>query len=257
MSKLQRLAHVRDISELRRETESPAFVQALDEREAAAAAAAERRVVSARRQALETSGIRVTPDDVEAIAHDRLIETPALKVTRQWLIDHQQWDCVHAKPGKGESCQHCGASLHKPRGTRPLRFFGLLGPVSIGKTVAAAWACARVGGYAIKAGEIPRILAMFERDEQARRIVICRLLVIDDLGTEPSKDGQPSPFFSSALYELIDERLSRRACLTLITSNLSRANVVKRYEPRTIARLDHEGHLQEKLGDKSLRRGPR
>lgn len=254
MTKPERLAPVLKIDELRRRTQSIEFVESLAEREASLAAAATRQAINARRRALAASEIKLAPNDYERIANDDLIETLALRLVRRWVTDHRQWDCAHVKPGPGPMCRQCGADLGVPRGPQPLRFLGLLGPVSIGKTVACAWACANIGGHAIKAADVPRILRDYDRDERATRILMCRLLVIDDLGTEPGRDGSPGQYFASALYELIDARLSRRKCLTLVTSNLSRADIVARYEPRTITRIDHDGWFSEKLGTKSLRR---
>lgn len=69
-------------------------------------------------------------------------------------------------------------------------------------------------------------------DERSfRRFTRCDLLVLDDLGTE-----YLSPFAQSALYDLFNTRLQQGRC-TIVTSNLTDAQLDERYLPQTASRL--------------------
>ena len=73
-----------------------------------------------------------------------------------------------------------------------------------------------------------------QAEEDTRRYLSCDLLIVDDLGSEFT-----SPFIQSALYELVNTRLieSRR---TVISSNLNREELRKRYTPQVASRLEGE-----------------
>ncbi len=70
--------------------------------------------------------------------------------------------------------------------------------------------------------------------EDTRRYLCCDLLIIDDLGTEFS-----SPFSVSALYHIVNTRLISGK-KTIINSNLTNAELNKRYSPQIVSRLDGE-----------------
>ena len=77
--------------------------------------------------------------------------------------------------------------------------------------------------------------AKFEGDEDAREKVkkyaACDLLIVDDLGTEMT--GQ---FNTASLYTLINDRiLSGKA--TIISTNLTTDDIVRRYNPQIASRL--------------------
>lgn len=73
-----------------------------------------------------------------------------------------------------------------------------------------------------------------EAESQVRRMTECDLLILDDLGTEMVTD-----FSRSALYALVNDRLigSRR---TIISTNLTSAQLEKRYTPQIMSRLEGE-----------------
>ncbi len=77
--------------------------------------------------------------------------------------------------------------------------------------------------------------ARFDRDDEAadkvRRMEECDLLILDDLGTE-----QVSSASVSALYTLINTRLTARK-KTVITTNLPREQIARRYTPQIASRL--------------------
>lgn len=70
--------------------------------------------------------------------------------------------------------------------------------------------------------------------EKVRRILGCRLLVLDDLGTELT-----TSFTQSALYNILDTRLTE-GNKTLVTTNLSDAELSARYIPQIVSRLGGE-----------------
>ena len=63
------------------------------------------------------------------------------------------------------------------------------------------------------------------------------LLVIDDLGTAGRKDGKPTEAWLAAMEDVIDYRYSKRLP-TIITTNLTRAQIAKLYQLRIAGRLD-------------------
>ncbi|MDR0905086.1 MAG: ATP-binding protein [Oscillospiraceae bacterium] len=70
--------------------------------------------------------------------------------------------------------------------------------------------------------------------EETRRLRECDLLIADDLGTEMT-----TAFTTSALYELINTRLIRGK-KTIISSNLTPAELYRRYTPQIASRLEGE-----------------
>ena len=77
--------------------------------------------------------------------------------------------------------------------------------------------------------------ARFEGNEENRRAAAkyneCDLLIVDDLGTEMSGN-----FVVSALYSLINDRLLE-AKPTIISTNLSEEELIRRYNPQIASRL--------------------
>ena len=67
-----------------------------------------------------------------------------------------------------------------------------------------------------------------------KRILNCDLLILDDLGTELT-----TSFTQSALYNIIDSRLT--VCRkTIISTNLTDAELAARYIPQIISRIGGE-----------------
>ena len=71
----------------------------------------------------------------------------------------------------------------------------------------------------------------------------CDLLILDDLGSELT-----TPFVQSALYELVNSRLSTRRH-TVISSNLTMEAAAKRYSPAIVSRLEGEYHVLHFFGE--------
>lgn len=119
----------------------------------------------------------------------------------------------------------------------------LLGPTGCGKTSAAHWLRARFGGVLIRASE----LGSSERrhalgkgySPEIEQAHWCRLLIIDDLGTEDPRD-------ISVLQSVIDMRYSSgRALVT--TTGLTRAMLSERYDAPMVRRL-HDQHVKRPDG---------
>lgn len=80
------------------------------------------------------------------------------------------------------------------------------------------------------------------RDE-TRRYLNCDLLILDDLGSELT-----TPFVQSALYTLINTRL-QTGLRTVISTNLSMAELHRRYSLPVASRLDGEYHVLRFYGE--------
>ena len=70
-----------------------------------------------------------------------------------------------------------------------------------------------------------------------RRYMTCDLLIIDDLGTEMT-----TSFTVSVLYNIINTRLITNK-KTIINSNLTKDDMVSRYSPQIVSRLEGEYHV--------------
>lgn len=70
--------------------------------------------------------------------------------------------------------------------------------------------------------------------EKVKRIMGCRLLILDDLGTELT-----TGFTQSALYYIVNSRLTAHK-QTVISTNLDDAELAQRYLPQTVSRISGE-----------------
>lgn len=116
------------------------------------------------------------------------------------------------------------------------------GNTGLGKTFLSACIARTVAdrGFSVvyeSAGHLFQTLekARFESGEENRRAAAkyseCDLLIVDDLGTELS--GQ---FVTAALYTLINDRLLENRP-TIISTNLSEEELIRRYNPQIASRL--------------------
>ena len=134
----------------------------------------------------------------------------------------------------------------------------LTGAPGLGKTFLSACIARSVSeqGFSVVYDTAGNIFAQFEnrkfqRDaegvqtarDETRRYLNCDLLILDDLGSELT-----TQFTQSALYELINTRLvsDRR---TVISSNLTPEDVVRRYTPQISSRLLGEFYILHFFGD--------
>lgn len=168
---------------------------------------------------------RLTARMVRALAADRLDATEALDTVRRWVAY---------------------ASGPQPRGPRPI--LALIGEMGRGKTVAAAWLAVHEAARYVEAEELVRLAsARFGEERQAwDRIVSARTLVVDEVGTEDDKGRA-----RAAYRRLIDQRHDR---LTLLSGNVSRAELRALLDPRTVDRVREMGAVVELEGE-SMRTG--
>ena len=130
----------------------------------------------------------------------------------------------------------------------------LSGAPGLGKTFLSACIAREVSqqGFSVVYDTAGSIFAQFEaqkfeRDPAARdgtrRYLGCDLLILDDLGSEMT-----TPFVQSALYTLINSRLvaDRR---TVISTNLSVAELGRRYTPQIASRLEGEFRILPFYGE--------
>lgn len=98
--------------------------------------------------------------------------------------------------------------------------------------------CYDSAASALEAFETKKFAKDPEKAENAAlrvdRMLDCELMILDDLGTE-----MPTPMAISALYTLINTRLVNGR-KTIISTNLSDAEMEKRYTPQICSRLDGE-----------------
>ena len=116
------------------------------------------------------------------------------------------------------------------------------GNTGLGKTFLSACIARTVAdnGFSVvyeSAGHLFATLekARFESSEENRlaaaKYTACDLLIVDDLGTE-----LPGQFVTAALYSLINDRLLE-ARPTIISTNLTEEELVRRYNPQIASRL--------------------
>ena len=116
------------------------------------------------------------------------------------------------------------------------------GNTGLGKTFLSACIARSVAdqGFSVvyeSAGHLFSALekARFENNEENRRAAAkyreCDLLILDDLGTE-----LPGQFVTAALYSLVNDRLLENKP-TIISTNLSEEELVRRYNPQIASRL--------------------
>lgn len=168
---------------------------------------------------------RLTEQAEAAIVDQTLADTQALAAVREWLA-----------------------------GRKPVLI--LSGGTGCGKTVAAAWALAtREGPFqAIRAVRLGSAWERWSSDREdgveALRLWVDTMLV-DDLGQEPIEDRRVVP----AVEELFDSRQSPRT-RTIVTTNLSPAQMRERYSERVLSRWA-QGAMVVHVKGTDLRRGAR
>ena len=161
------------------------------------------------------------------------------------------------REGEGESPRDCMTRVKQicqayaqNFGKFAIRNLFLFGQPGLGKTFLSACIARTVSeqGRSVVYDTAGNIFAQFEdrkfqrfgdsqdaRDE-TRRYLNCDLLILDDLGSELT-----TQFTQTALYELINTRLVAGRH-TVISSNLSPAEVAQRYSPQIASRLYGEYH---------------
>lgn len=158
----------------------------------------------------------ITADDKAAIVEGALRDVPALAATKRWMK------------------------------IQPSPWLVLLGGNGTGKSCAAAYALAELGGEFVTAMQVrPTMTRAVWEGAAMPSIVTTRFLVVDDLGTENEKDPES---FVTTFFELLNRRQDR---MTIITSNLSKTRLAEptRYGTRIVDRIKHNAHVLELRGE--------
>jgi DNA replication protein DnaC len=118
-----------------------------------------------------------------------------------------------------------------------------IGGTGLGKTHLSSAIAGKIleKGFDVVYESAPGVALLFEKDrfgkddttaDQIRRLMEAELLILDDLGTEPS-----SQTANSAIYQLINQRASISGLPTIISTNLSYRQLEKRYDTAVLSRL--------------------
>ena len=148
----------------------------------------------------------------------------------------------------------CRNFAQKFDGTGPSLVFS--GGPGLGKTFLSACIAREVSerGWSVAYDSAVSALGAFEREKFSRdeekaaagavvsQYLSCDLMILDDLGTE-----MVTPFTLSALYTLIDQRLTAGK-QTIISTNLTEAELERQYTPQIASRLLGAFHWLHFLG---------
>jgi len=136
------------------------------------------------------------------------------------------------------------------------------GNTGLGKTHLSLAIAAEVinRGYGVVYGSAQDFLRRIEQehfhpekddDDTLKGLLECDLLILDDLGAEFA-----TPFTRSTIYNIISTRLSREKP-TIISTNLSRADMQEQYTDRVVSRIFSQYQVLGFMGSdiRQLRRG--
>lgn len=127
-----------------------------------------------------------------------------------------------------------------PRGTRPMLFIGRTG---LGKTFLASCMAKKLAsdGFSVAIGSVSDFMRKIEDEHFGRSegntldtLLQADFVIIDDLGSEFS-----SPFYEAAFYSVINGRINQKKP-TVITTNLTKAELNNKYNERICTRLLNE-----------------
>ncbi len=132
------------------------------------------------------------------------------------------------------------ADSFNPQTSPSLLFIGGTG---LGKTHLSTAIAGKVieKGFDVVYESAPIVASLFEKErfgkdgaaaDQIRRLMEAELLILDDLGTEPS-----SQTTASAFYQLINTRVSVMGLPTIVNTNLSYRQLEKQYDTAILSRL--------------------
>lgn len=192
----------------------------------------------------------------EELARERVLSTQALREERLEGVRGVIPDDDYARLVTGDLKQTDALmAIKRWHETRPLMkspfsMMVLLGEPSRGKTLAAGWLLAEVGGFYITAEELRRLYRGYGVVSEARldRLLKSRCLVVDDVGTELEEESA-----QSAIFEVVNRRQGLHRGWTVFTGNITTQEFAMRYGDRTVRRIQHQGAFAE-VGGPDLRR---
>ena len=80
-------------------------------------------------------------------------------------------------------------------------------------------------------------------EADVERVLDCDLLILDDLGTEMT-----TPFVQSALYDIVNRRITERRA-TILSTNLKLDELGRRYTPQIVSRVEGEYQVLPFFGE--------
>lgn len=176
-------------------------------------------------------GGAITSEDWRWIVNDTIpLQTQALDAVQRWFL----------------------VRFEARRRARTMQV--LLGETSRGKTFAAVWLIARLGGVYVTAERMRRLMDSHQQRQQQEfeRLAATKVLVVDDAGGE--LDG---PSAAATMFEIVNHRQGLANGWTVITANLSPQAFEARYGVRTVRRIEHQGEIVEVGGPDLRRKGRR
>lgn len=190
------------------------------------------RALELRKQNVSGSGISIEAECLKRVVLGTLDATHAFRIVDKWVDVHEGLVPAKSFPGV---------------------VLLLLGGPGCGKTAAAAHAIARIGGRQIQSEALAKLYASkaWTHEQQLEALKRCRLVVLDDFGTEREEWREVA---KSAIAWLVDGRQDNGR-LTIITSNLpDEEKLYALLDERTVSRLVQVGRLLRCKG-KDLRVG--
>jgi DNA replication protein DnaC len=196
----------------------------------------ERREVRATRLAAMRDAI-TEADFAAIVAEDERDKTHALRWARGWL-----------RTLTGEV---------RPKDGVRRNFLVLIGEKGRGKTVAAGWVLAELGGLYVS---MPDLLEVADpKNWQGRdaweRYRVARTLIVDDVGTEDEK-AYPPEVVAGVIWRLVNARQGGRH-YTVFTTNLAEAQFLALCGERGGDRIQHQGVIATVKGQDLRRKAVR
>lgn len=215
----------------------------------------------ARALTLEHSGTLIAAVDAKAIASGSMGRSKAIDAAQRWLRGDRPMLILCGPPGTGKSVAAAWAIVEQAKADIQSTWNWTVSEVGNGGTsrpgasVSADFArrAARGHGVVVHASRIPQTFDPWRGETLDDRPELrwdVPFLVIDDLGTE-----QSTARWEEAFGHLIDERLASARCRTIITTNISKANIRGRYGDRIADRWNAHAVAVELKGESMRGKG--